>query len=511
MKIGLDLIYECLEQNFKIIEKKLKNCGQDYKFPVLYSQQPTISGTVYVADAKALSLELLNRQDILLICVGKNEDPTTIKCQYIMIDDSQDTLTVYSVLTDLFCQINDWKEQIYELCMNNRNLQDILDVSASIFSKNLLYLNNRFEVLAYSLPGGKLKDSDEEYMEWLAGKNKENLKALPMNMNDVNNVTTQKTPYVFHYSSDVENLNYLCATVKELNRGVGYVALDIGNDYATGTQLWLIEFLRKSLERFFRNFLLADQNHQLNIQGVFYSILDGIQLDRTMIEKNLEKFGSPAYETYLCIVIALNSANKLGIPVIYLCSQIEQTLGRAFTVQYDTQIVVLVNLTQSDLILDKSLSEFENLLRNNHLKAGVSNEFCDIFNAKLYYKQARKAFETGSTSRPNQSIYHFKDFAVQYVLRHYADELPVEMICAEGVIRLLEYEKESNVEYCKTLSTYLRNNMNAIQTAKTLYIHRSTMLFRLNRIKEILKMDFNNPDDRLYLEISLKLLGKDEY
>lgn len=511
MEIGLDLIYEYMQQNFKIIEKKLKNCGQDYKFPVLYPQNTPHSGSVCISDANSLTFDLLNRQDILLICVGEKDTSLNIKCQYIMTDRTKEPLTVYTALTELYCQINDWKDNIYEICMNNGKLQEILDISAKLFSKDLLYLNNRFEVLAYSLPVGKLKNTDEEYIEWLAGKNKENLKLLSLNMNDVNNVTTKKTPYVFHYISDDENLNYLCATVKELNRGVGYVALNIGNDYASGAQMWLIEFLRKSLERFFRNFLLADQNHQLNIQGVFYSILDDMQLDRSMIEKKLEKFSSPAYENYLCIVVALDNANKLGIPVIYLCSQIEQTLGRAFTVQYNTQIVVLVNLTRSDLSLDESLSEFENLLNNNHLKAGISNEFDDIFNSKLYYKQARKAYETGSISRPYQCIYHFKDYAVRYILRHYADELPIEMICAEGVIRLIEYEKESNVEYCKTLSTYMRNNMNAIQTAKMLYIHRSTMLFRLNRIKEILKMDFNDPDDRLYLEISLKLLGIDEY
>jgi len=511
MEIGLDLIYECIDENFKIIKKKLKNCSQNYKFPELYNQSKTHTGTVCISDVNSLTADLIAREDILLVCVGKKEDISEINCQFIMTDGAKDPFDVYSVLIELFCQINDWKEQVYEVCMNNGSLQNILDVSSKMFSNDLLYLNNRHEVLAYSLPVGKLKNTDEEYTEWLAIRNKENLKSLHVNMNDVNNVALKKTPYVFHYISNDENLYYLCATVKELNRGVGYVAINIGNDYATSTQLWLIEFLRKSLERFFKNSLLADQNHQLNLQGIFYSILDGMLFDLPMIEEKLEKFGSPAYESYKCIIVALDNAIKFGVPVIYLCSQIEQTLGQSYAVQYDSNIVVLVNLSRCDMNFDSSMKMFEKLLNNNNLRAGISNEFHDIFNAKQYYKQAKKAFETGSASRPNQSVYHFKDYAVQYILRHYADELPIEMICAEGMIRLIEYEKESNVDYCKTLSTYMQNNMNAIQTAKMLYIHRSTMLFRLNKIKEILKMDFNDPDDRLYLEISLKLLGIDEY
>jgi sugar diacid utilization regulator len=145
------------------------------------------------------------------------------------------------------------------------------------------------------------------------------------------------------------------------------------------------------------------------------------------------------------------------------------------------------------------------------LKAGISNEFDDIFKVKSFFLQAEKAYETGFETDPSNSIYHFKDYAVPYILAQYGNELPLEMICCEGLMRLREYEKDSSVEYFKTLITYMRNNMNAIKTSKDLYIHRSTMLFRLNRIKEILQMDLNDPDQRLYLEISLRLIGKNKF
>ena len=36
-----------------------------------------------------------------------------------------------------------------------------------------------------------------------------------------------------------------------------------------------------------------------------------------------------------------------------------------------------------------------------------------------------------------------------------------------------------------SLSLYLKNRMNAVQTANEMFIHRLTLIYRLNKIKEI--------------------------
>ena len=60
-----------------------------------------------------------------------------------------------------------------------------------------------------------------------------------------------------------------------------------------------------------------------------------------------------------------------------------------------------------------------------------------------------------------------------------------------------------------TLKVYLRNNMNAVKTAKELFIHRSTMVYRLERIEELTGIDYKDPYKILHLLISLELLLKD--
>ena len=45
-----------------------------------------------------------------------------------------------------------------------------------------------------------------------------------------------------------------------------------------------------------------------------------------------------------------------------------------------------------------------------------------------------------------------------------------------------------------------------VQTARELFIHRSTLLYRLEKIKEILESDLSSPDEILYLMLSFRFI-----
>jgi len=56
-----------------------------------------------------------------------------------------------------------------------------------------------------------------------------------------------------------------------------------------------------------------------------------------------------------------------------------------------------------------------------------------------------------------------------------------------------------------TLSTYLDVESNASETATRLHVHRNTVLQRLQRIRELLTLDLDDPGDRLALQMALTL------
>jgi sugar diacid utilization regulator len=65
---------------------------------------------------------------------------------------------------------------------------------------------------------------------------------------------------------------------------------------------------------------------------------------------------------------------------------------------------------------------------------------------------------------------------------------------------------EGQTELFVTLEAYLDAGGNGMQTKAALHIHRSTLNYRLERIREICGFDLSDPLERTNLQIALKLL-----
>ena len=89
---------------------------------------------------------------------------------------------------------------------------------------------------------------------------------------------------------------------------------------------------------------------------------------------------------------------------------------------------------------------------------------------------------------------------------------------ADAYMGLYESGDEENLQLAQTdyeealrlddqqVEVYLQLERNVVQTAKTLFIHRSSLLKRLDKIQRLLNQDLSDPDTRLYFRICLALL-----
>ena len=73
-------------------------------------------------------------------------------------------------------------------------------------------------------------------------------------------------------------------------------------------------------------------------------------------------------------------------------------------------------------------------------------------------------------------------------------------------IRQLEaYDREHEAELERTLQVFLQENCSHTAAARELFIHRSTLLYRLDRIGEITGVDLRDPEERFRLLLSIYL------
>ena len=130
-------------------------------------------------------------------------------------------------------------------------------------------------------------------------------------------------------------------------------------------------------------------------------------------------------------------------------------------------------------------------------------------NLRRQYVQACVALDVGSRVKSYLWIHHFDAVAFPYLLEQCTKRLPGYMVCHPGLLKLQETDQEQHTEYYETLRAYLEENLSATQASRRLFIHRSTFLYRLERIKELLESDFQDPEERLYLSFSYRLLEKE--
>ena len=85
--------------------------------------------------------------------------------------------------------------------------------------------------------------------------------------------------------------------------------------------------------------------------------------------------------------------------------------------------------------------------------------------------------------------------------------MPLEYVSHPAVVVLARYDEGHGTELLHTLAAFVRHRYNATAASEALYVARSTLLNRLDRIYELTGIDLGDFEERVYLEMSLLMAG----
>ena len=74
----------------------------------------------------------------------------------------------------------------------------------------------------------------------------------------------------------------------------------------------------------------------------------------------------------------------------------------------------------------------------------------------------------------------------------------------DTVAAIVRYDEQYHTELLGTLEAYLANDCNMNGTARSIYAHRHTVAYRLQRVKELTGLDPMISEDRERLSLGLK-------
>lgn len=133
---------------------------------------------------------------------------------------------------------------------------------------------------------------------------------------------------------------------------------------------------------------------------------------------------------------------------------------------------------------------------------GITKTFNDYYKC---YQQALQSLHVIDNQESTQQIAFFDDLGSYTLLHLLKDTEEANFFMNNYLEKLKKHSSTSQVDLFHTLRVYLEQNGSIKKTADELFIHRSTLLYRLEKIKEYLGMDIDDADVRFNLMLGFKL------
>ncbi len=136
---------------------------------------------------------------------------------------------------------------------------------------------------------------------------------------------------------------------------------------------------------------------------------------------------------------------------------------------------------------------------------GISGPAKTLADWPMMYEQALQAMQLGERLKLTNQFVEFSSLGI-YRLLYDLEELPeVRQFTTEVIGPLIEYDSQNRGSLVKTVEAYFDHHGNISQTAESLFVHRNTLLYRMERIEELTNMNLDQSNMRLALHLSLKL------
>ena len=123
------------------------------------------------------------------------------------------------------------------------------------------------------------------------------------------------------------------------------------------------------------------------------------------------------------------------------------------------------------------------------------------------YQDAELALQYCVRQRSSQYRFTFRDTKEAQIISALSSNPKIRKIAEDLLQPLMMHGSTSGANLLHTLATFIQCNYNTSLTARTLHIHRQSLLYRLDKIRNLTGLSLNNHQDLFLLDVSMRLLS----
>ncbi len=182
----------------------------------------------------------------------------------------------------------------------------------------------------------------------------------------------------------------------------------------------------------------------------------------------------------------------------------------------DRQVDFVLSISETDVALIKQLSPGSDARELMHIAArveetlakelgirtviGIGTIVSHIRDLARAYKETQVAIEVGKVFDTEKSIINYENLGIGrliYQLPTTLCEMFLQEVFKKNPIDALDQET------LFTINKFFENNLNVSETARKLFVHRNTLVYRLEKIKKLTGLDLREFDDAITFKVAL--------
>ncbi len=506
MKCSLEILKDYSEIPVKNLISRKKTGELSFPRPVFTAgRKVLLPDTLYISYSEdAASFESVS-PDAGLILIGELPEGEALHSGGILIfDRDADILEVFNEMTRIYDLFDAWESALLKAASLGRATevrQKMLEASSPVFGNGIAVMSFDFRIVFQN-------EANRKYGGFLQNDSRSDFPIAPEILDyfkydrDYRNIMEERD--VFYYEGDVLPHRVLCKNIFLEDRFLFRIILNECVRPFRDTDRVLLELLSEHILRCIGTFTFRKGFSESALSGIIIEGLETGKVSRMAADAELKRLLWEQGDTYLILSIHPGADDLLLASQDFHASEIMNRFPETYAFPYKDAVIAVVNKSRAGT-MDPYFERFRLFVRENNFRVGISNESDDFNSLRTMYGQAEMAHAIGEEEKPTEWIHWFSAYTMSYIYKLLRDTGLGELY-SPLFYQLQKYDAQSGTSYLETLRVYLDCGSNTVRAAKELYVQRSTMIYRLKRIREITKKDLTDRDELLHLRLTFAII-----
>lgn len=206
------------------------------------------------------------------------------------------------------------------------------------------------------------------------------------------------------------------------------------------------------------------------------------------------------------VVFVVSARDRTEYALVEVLQNLFPDRNSHFVISVDNRSVAVVKEVRSN-ISDRELEETAQTIVHTvsgemmlNVTVGIGKTVDNIQDLSMSFKDARMAIDVGKVFEPEKTVINYNNLGIGRLVY----QLPTTL-CQ---MFLSEIFKKKSIDHLSpdimyTIQEFFKNDLNVSKTAESLYVHRNTLVYRLEKVKRLTGLDLRVFEQAVVFKVAL--------